>query len=65
MVSDKKEPMLYILEKSLVFKLKLIRQILDFFQADFDGKEEEMVELLKQVTDYNFSVQTIRKLQRK
>ena len=37
MVSELKEPLADILEKTIVFKPKFIRQILDFLPPDFDG----------------------------
>ena len=63
MVSELKEPRADILEKSIVFKLKFIRQILDFLPQDFDEDEENITEILKQFTDYDISAQTLKKIQ--
>ena len=65
MLSEVKEPVEKLLERSLVFKLQLIRQILEFFQADFVEKNDEIQDLLKQLANYNFCAQTVRRLQRK
>ena len=46
MVSEPKEPIEKLLEQSLVFKLKLIRQILEFLPAEFSKKEEEILAYL-------------------
>ena len=62
MVSEEKEPLLDILDKNLVFKLKFLKQLLDILPADFIG-EEDMVELLKQFVEYDFSAETLRELQ--
>ena len=63
MVSKLKEPLANILEKSIVFKLKFIRQILDSLPLDFDEEEENITEILKQFMNYDISAQTLRKIQ--
>ena len=65
MVSEIKEPLEKLLEQSLVFKIKLITQIVEFTEANFDEKDEEVQDLLKQCADYDYSAQTVRKIQRK
>ena len=65
MVSEVKEPLADILEKSVGFKLQFIRQTLDFLPPDFDEQEENITEVLKQFMDYDFSAQTLRKIQQK
>ena len=55
---------LNILEKYLVSRLKFIRQISEFMPVYFT-EEEEIVELLKQLADYNIGAQTVRKIERK
>ena len=51
-MSELKEPLADILEKTIVFKLKFIRQILDFLPPNFDEEEESINEILKQFVDY-------------
>ena len=63
MVSELKEPLADILEKSIVFKLKFIRQTLDLLPLDFDEEEKNITEILKQFVDYDISAQTLRKIQ--
>ena len=63
MVSELKEPLADLLEKSIVFKLTFVRQILDFFPLDFDEEEENITEILKQFMYYDISAQTLRKIQ--
>ena len=53
--------MLNILEKYLISRLKFIRQIAEFMP----GEEEEIVGVLKQLTDYDISAKTVRKIERK
>ena len=65
MVSELKEPVADILEKSIVFKMKFTRQILDFFPLDFNEQEENITEILKQFMNYDISTQTLRKIQQK
>ena len=56
---------LNILEKYLVSRLKFIRQISEFMPVYFTEEEEEIVELFKQLPDYNIGAQTVRKIERK
>ena len=60
MVSELKEPRDKLLEQSLVFKLKLIKEITEFSQTDSNGEEEEIQDLVKQLTHYNSCAQTLR-----
>ena len=57
--------MLDILGKYLISRLKFIRQIAEFMPGFCSKKEEEIVEVLKQLTDYNICAQTVRKIERK
>ena len=57
--------MLHILEKYLVSRLEFIRQILGFLPGQFSEEEEEIVDLLKHIADYDFSAQKIREIRRK
>ena len=50
--------MLNILEKYLISRLKFIRQIAEF------KEEEEIVDIHKQLTDYDISANTARKLKK-
>ena len=52
-----------ILEKYLVSWLKFIRQISKFMPGYLTEEEEEIVELLKQLADYNISAQTVWKIE--
>ena len=63
MVSKLKEPLANFFEKSIVFKLKFIRQILDSLPLDFDEEEEIITEILKEFMNYDISAQTLRKIQ--
>ena len=54
-----------ILEKYLVYRLKFIRQLLEFLPDKFSKEEQEILEVLKQLADYDISAQTIRKIERK
>ena len=53
-----------ILGKYLVSRIKFIRQISEFLPG-FCSKEEEILDVLKQLTDYDVSVKTVRKIERK
>ena len=55
--------MLTILEKYLISRLEFIRQIQDFLPDQFSKEEEEITNLLKQLTDYDFSAEIVRKIQ--
>ena len=57
--------MLSILERYLISRLKFIRQIQKFLPAQFSDEEEEITNLLKQLADYDFSAETIRKIEQK
>ena len=54
-----------ILEKYLVSRLKFIRQIAEFMPGFCSKEEEEILDVLKQLTDYNTSAKTVRKIERK
>ena len=56
--------MLNILEQFLK-RLKLIRQLAEFLPDNFSEEEQEIVEVLKQLADYDISAQTVRKIERK
>ena len=56
---------LHILEKYSVSRLKFIRQISEFMPGYCTEEEEETVELLTQLADYDISAQTVRKIERK
>ena len=55
--------MLSILERYLISRLKFIRQIQEFLLGQFSEEEEEITDLLKQLADYDFSVEIIRKIE--
>ena len=55
--------MLSILERYLVSRLKFIRQIQEFLPDQFSEEEEEITNLLTQLTDYNFSAEIVRKIE--
>ena len=57
--------MLSILERYLVSRLKFIRQIQEFLLGQFSKEEEEVQNLLKQLTDYDFSAEIVRKIEQK
>ena len=57
--------MLTILEKYLICRLEFIRQIQDFLPDQFSKEEKETSDLLKQLADYDFSAQTVRKIEQK
>ena len=54
-----------ILEKYLVSRLKFIRQLSKFLPGKFSEEEQEIVDVLKQLADYDISAQTVRKIERK
>ena len=54
-----------ILEKYLVSRLKFIRQLSEFFPQKFSKEEQEILDVLKQLVDYDISAQTVRKIERK
>ena len=54
-----------ILEKYLVSRLKFIRQLSEFLPGKFSEGEREILDVLKQLTDYDISAQTLRKIERK
>ena len=54
-----------ILEKLLVSRLNLIRQIQEFMPDHLSQEAKEITDLLKQLMDYDFSAQTLRKIERK
>ena len=53
------------LEKLLVSRLTLIRQIQEFLPNYLSQEAEEISNLLKQLVDYDFSAQTLRKVEGK
>ena len=55
--------MLTILEKYLISRLEFIRQIQDFLPDQFSKEEEEITNLLKQLTNYDLSAEIVRKIQ--
>ena len=57
--------MLNILEKYLISRLKFIRQIAEFMPGFCSKEGEEIVDLLKQLADYDISGKTVRKIERK
>ena len=57
--------MLSILKRYLVPRLKFIRQIQEFLPGHFSKEEEEIINLLKQLTDYDISAETVRKIEQK
>ena len=57
--------MLNILEKYLLSSLKFIRQIAEFMPGFCSKEEEEIVDVLKQLADYDISAETARKIERK
>ena len=57
--------MLHILENYLVSKLKFIRPLVEFFPDKFSKEKQEIVDVLKQLADYDISAQTVRKIERK
>ena len=54
-----------ILEKLLVSRLNLIRQIQEFLPDQFSKEEDEITNLLKQLTNYDFSAEIVRKIEQK
>ena len=65
MVSEVNIMVLDILEKFLVSKHKFIREIAEFLPGFCSEEEEEILDVLKQLTDYDISVETVRKIERK
>ena len=57
--------MLNILEKYLISRLKFIRKIAEFMPGFCSEEEEEIVDVLKHLTGYDISVETVRKIERK
>ena len=53
-----------ILEKYLVSRLKFIRQIAEFMPGFCYKEEEEILDVLKQLTDYDISAETVRKIEK-
>ena len=54
-----------ILEKYLVSRLKFIRQLSEFLPDKFSEEEQEILDVLKQLADYDISAKTVRKIERK
>ena len=54
-----------ILEKYLVSRLKFIRWITEFLPGFCSEEEEEILDVLKQLTGYDISAKTVRKIERK
>ena len=63
-VRSKHKMVLDIWEKYLVSRLKFIRQIAEFMPG-FGSEEEEILDVLKQLADYNITAKTVRKIERK
>ena len=55
--------MLSIVERYLISRFRFIRQIQEFLPGQFSKEEEEIINLLKQLTDYDFSAETVRKIE--
>ena len=55
--------MLNILDKHLISRLKFIRQIAEFMPRFCSKEEEEIVDVLKQLTNYDISAKTVRKIE--
>ena len=49
-----------ILEKYLVSRLKFIRPLSEFFPGKFSKEEQEILDVLKQLTDYDISAQIVQ-----
>ena len=65
MMSEANIMVLDILEKYLVFRLKFIRQIAEFLSGFCSKEEEEILDVLKQLADYDISAEIVRKIERK
>ena len=65
MVSEVNIMVLDILEKYLVSRLKLSGQIAEFMPGFCSEEEEEVVDVLKQLADYDISAKAVRKIERK
>ena len=63
MVSEANIMVLDILEEYLVSRLKFIRQIAEFLPKFCSEEEEEILDVLKQLTDYDTSAKTVRKIE--
>ena len=53
-----------ILEKYLVSRLKFIMQIAEFMPGFCSEEDEEILDVLKQLADYDISAKTVRKIER-
>ena len=65
LVSEVNIMVLDILEKYLVFQLKFIRQISEFLPGFCSKEEAEILDVLKQLTHYDISAKTVRKIESK
>ena len=52
------------MEKYLIPRLKFIRQIAEFIPGLCSKEEEEIVDVLKQLTDYDISAKIVQKIER-
>ena len=57
--------MLDILKKYFISRLKFIRHIAEFMPGFCSEEEEEIVDVLKQLADYDISAKTVRKIERR
>ena len=64
MVSEVNIMLLHVLEKYLISILEFIKQISEFLPGQFSEEEEAIVNLLKQITDYDYSAQIVRKIRK-
>ena len=53
------------LEQLLILKLDFIRKIQSLFQDSNSEEEQEILELIKQYSQYDFATKILRKLHRK
>ena len=64
-VRSKLKMVLDVLEKHLVSRLKFIKQTAESMPGFCSAEEEEILDVLKQLADYDISAQTLRKIERK
>ena len=57
--------MLSILERYLVSRLKFLRKIQELLPGQYSEEEEEVINLFKQLADYDISAETVRKIEQK
>ena len=51
--------------KILGLQTQFIRQLSEFFPEKFSEREQQILDVPKQLADYNISAQTVRKIERK